>query len=198
MIPKEVYLRAWHRTYRVDELTQLFARRQAACQEEETTLTPLEKRLILRNVPLFAEIPEEALAEVASIVREVGKKAGETVFEKGDLGDSLYVVVLGRVRVHDGEHTLNFLDKGEVFGEMALLDPEPRMASVTATENTRLLRLEGEPFHQLLAGHPDLARGIIRVLLRHLRARAQDLTELRALVSFAPVESLVASPFGSD
>ena len=198
MIPKEVYLRAWHRTYRVDELTQLFARRQAARQEEETTLTPLEKRLILRNVPLFAEIPDDALAELASIVREVGKGVGETVFEKGDLGDSLYVVVLGRVRVHDGEHTLNFLDKGEVFGEMALLDPEPRMASVTATENTRLLRLEGEPFHQLLAGHPDLARGIIRVLLRHLRARAQDLTELRALVSFAPVESLVASPFGSD
>jgi len=182
MIPKETYLQAWHRTYNVTELTQVFARRRAADQEEESTLTTLEKRLILQKVALFAEIPGEALAELASIVQETRRKAGETVFEKDEPGDSMYVVVEGQVRVHDGEHTLNYLEKGDVFGEMALLDPEPRMASVTAALDTHLLRLDSEPFHRLLAGHPDLARGIIRVLSRHLRARAQDLTELRARV----------------
>ncbi|RPJ25085.1 MAG: cyclic nucleotide-binding domain-containing protein [Planctomycetaceae bacterium] len=182
MIPTEVYLRAWHRTYDVAEITQLFAHRQAVRQQEKTTLTCLEKRLILRNVLLFAEISDEVLAEMASIVREVERKAGETILEKGDLDDSMYVVVAGQVRVHDGEHTLNLLDKCEVFGEMALLDPEPRMASVTATVDTHLLRLDGKPFHQLLAGHPDLARGIIRVLSRRLRARSRDLAELHARV----------------
>ncbi len=180
MIPKEVYLRAWHHTYNATELTTLFARRRSALQEDSATLTALEKRLILQTVPLFAEIPGEALAELASIAREIRRKAGEAVFEKGDSGDSMYVIVEGRVRVHDGEHTLNDLEQGDVFGEMALLDPEPRMASVTASVDTHLLRLDGEPFHRLLAAHSDLARGIICILSRHLRARAQDLNELRA------------------
>jgi hypothetical protein len=180
MIPEEVYLRAWHRTYDVTELAQFFARRRAASQGEKTTLTLLEKRLVLQHVSLFAEIPAETMAELAAAARELGRTAGETIFAKGDRGDSLYVVVEGKVRVHDGEDTLNYLGTGEAFGEMALLDPEPRMASATAAEDIKLLRLEGESFRDVLATHPELARGIIRVLSRRLRARAQDLTELRA------------------
>jgi CRP-like cAMP-binding protein len=65
---------------------------------------------------------------------------------------------------------------------MALLGPEPRMASVTAVVDTHLLRLDEEPFHHLVAERPEVALGIMRVLSRHLRAVTQDLTELRARV----------------
>ena len=92
----------------------------------------------------------------------------------------MYLVYEGEVRVHDGEHTLNHLADGDVFGEMALLDSEPRMASVTAVQDTLLLRLAQEPFFELMEDRPEVARGIIRVLSRRLRARVRELAELRA------------------
>jgi CRP-like cAMP-binding protein len=180
MIPKEVYLRAWHRTYDADELVQVLAGLRAAHEGECATLTELEKRLILKSVTLLAEVPGDALTDLASIVTEHRRKAGEAVFEMGDAGDAMYVIVTGRVRVHVGQHTLNHLDKGDIFGEMALLEPEPRMASVTAVVNTHLLRLNREAFTSLMAGHPEMAEAIIRVLMRRLRARARDVAELRA------------------
>jgi len=117
---------------------------------------------------------------VAALLEEVPLAAGQTIFEKGDPGDSLYIIVEGEVRVHDGGRTLNHLYAGDVFGEMALLEPEPRVASVTAVVDTQLLGLGQEPFYELLAERSEVARGIIQVLCRHLRARVQDLNELRA------------------
>ena len=73
---------------------------------------------------------------------------------------------------------LNFLEERDVFGEMALLDPEPRLASVTAVEPTRLFRLDQSPFYQLIAERPEVASGIIRVLTRRLRNRVRDISEL--------------------
>jgi CRP-like cAMP-binding protein len=61
---------------------------------------------------------------------------------------------------------------------MALLEPEPRMASVTAVVDTHLLRLHREPFHRLMAGHPEMGQGIIRVLSQRLRGQVGRETEL--------------------
>ena len=79
-----------------------------------------------------------------------------------------------------GDYTLNVLGESEVFGEMALLEPEPRMAGVTAETDALLLRLDGEPFFELLDTRSEVARGIIRVLSRRLRQRAQEVAALRA------------------
>ena len=73
--------------------------------------------------------------------------------------------------------TLNHLGPAEVFGEMALLDAAPRAASVTATEPTLLMRLEQARFYELMASHPEVARGVIRVLSQRLRGRLQDMAE---------------------
>jgi CRP-like cAMP-binding protein len=143
-------------------------------------LSTVEKVLALKRVDVFAGTPDETLAAVAGLLEELPLSAGQAVFEKGDMGDCLYLIVDGEVRVHDGEHTLNHLAEGDVFGEMALLDAEPRMASVTAVEQTLLLRLAQEPFFELMEDRPEVARGLIRVLSQRLRARAQELTELRA------------------
>ncbi len=134
-----------------------------------TMLSTVEKVFILKAVDIFAETPEEALAEVASILEEVEVKAGETLFEKGDPGHSLYIIVEGRVRVHDGQQTLAELDARDIFGEMALFESELRSASVTVLADTRLLRLDQAPFYELMADRNEVAWGIIRVLIRRIR-----------------------------
>ncbi len=150
----------------------------------------IEKVITLKKSNIFAGMPDPVLAEVAAVCQEVEVGAGETIFEKGEIGTSLYVVAAGRVRVHDADHTLEHLEEGQVFGEMALLDPEPRSATVTAVEETQLLRLEQEPFFELLEDEREVARGVIQVLTRRLRARTRDLAELRAR---AAKETVLAS-----
>jgi AAA family ATP:ADP antiporter len=145
----------------------------------EAMLSTIEKVITLKTASIFAGTPDEILAEVASLLEEVELREGETIFEKGDAGNCMYIIIGGQVRVHDGGRTLNYLGEGDVFGEMAVLDTEPRVASVTAVEDTRLFRLDQEPFYELMDDRIEVARGIIRVLSQHLRARVQDLNDLR-------------------
>jgi CRP/FNR family cyclic AMP-dependent transcriptional regulator len=140
-------------------------------------LSTAEKVALLRAVSIFAETPEDILAEVASLLKPLEFKVGETIIHKGDCGDCMYIIAQGRVRAHDGERTLNYLGVADVFGEMALLDAEPRVASVTAAEDTRLLRLDRVPFQELMTTRAEVARGIVLVLNRHLRARVQDMAQ---------------------
>ena len=81
----------------------------------------------------------------------------------------IYLVVEGAARVHDGDKLIAALGPGEVFGELAALDPEPRMASVMATEPTLLLRMGHAELGELMTEHPEVATGIIHVLCRRLR-----------------------------
>ena len=134
-------------------------------------LLDLQKVFVLKGVDLFRESDDGVLAEIAALLEEEDLTAGTAVFAKGDEGDSLYVVAAGQVRVHDGETTLAYLGEGDVFGEMALLDAEPRMASVTAVSATRLLRLEQGAFYELLEERPEVARGIVKVLSQRQRER---------------------------
>lgn len=141
-------------------------------------LSIVEKVLVLKTVGLFAATPDEVLAEIAALLEEVELSAGETLLTKGEPGQSMYVVVRGRLRVHDGAWTLNYCAERDVVGEMALLDAEPRSASVTAVEDTKLFRLEQEPFYELMADRVEVAHGIIRMLTRYVRARIRDVTAL--------------------
>jgi hypothetical protein len=99
--------------------------------QEEMMLSTIEKVIALKGASIFAETPGESLVELATQVDEIAVSGGDTIINKGDLGDCMYVIVVGEVRVHDGERTLNHLGEGDVFGEMAVLDAEPRVASVT-------------------------------------------------------------------
>ena len=143
-------------------------------------LTTIERVIALKQASIFAETPDETLAEVAVLLEEVPLNAGQTIIEKGDLGDCMYIIVAGEVRVHVRERTLNNLQAGDLFGEMAVLDAEPRSASVTAVVDTQLLRLDQAPLYEVMEDRGEVARGIIRVLSRHVRARVKDLNELRA------------------
>ena len=145
-------------------------------------LSTVEKVLILKTVSMFSQTPDNVLADVADLLEEVDVSENETIFNQGEAGDSLYVILDGKVRVHDGDRLLNYLDERDVFGEMALLDPEPRLASVTAVEPTSLFRLDQASFYDLMAERPEIATGIIRVLTGHLRNRVRDISQLNTRI----------------
>lgn len=132
-------------------------------------LLTIEKVIILKSVNIFSETPEEDLVEVASIVEEIEVPAGEEIFKKGDIGTSMYIIVKGKMRVHDGDKEIAILRERQVFGELAALDPEPRSATITAMEDTQLFCLDEGPLYELMAEHVEIARGIIRVLCRRMR-----------------------------
>ncbi|MDX1614530.1 MAG: cyclic nucleotide-binding domain-containing protein [Candidatus Promineifilaceae bacterium] len=152
--------------------------------EPENGGTPMiitvEKVIILKSIDLFSQIPDEILADVAQRLVEVELAAGTELFAKEDAGTSMYLIVSGQIRIHDGAHTLSRLKDRDVFGEMAILDPAPRMATATAETDTLLLELPQQTLYELVSTHGEVAQGIIRVLSRRLRLqsdRAQQLQE---------------------
>lgn len=132
-------------------------------------LSIIEKVLILKTISFFAPAPDQALAELAGLLVEVELVAGQRLFAKGDNGTSLYIIVSGRVRVHDGERLLNYLGERDIVGEMAVLDTEPRTADVTIETDALLLRLDQSALYELMADHMEVAQGIIRFLLQRMR-----------------------------
>lgn len=139
----------------------------------------IERGIVLKTVGIFAGLSSESLTQIAAVLDEMTIPAGTTIFTQGDPGDCLYIIVEGKVRVHQGERTLNHLGPGHVFGEMALLDSEPRLASVTTETETRLYRLMQAPFYTLMSKYTEVQRGVIRSMSRHLRERVRDLAQAR-------------------
>jgi CRP-like cAMP-binding protein len=149
-------------------------------------LSKIERLIALKGADLFAATPEESLAEIADLLIEEDYPAGALIFRQGDLGSSLYLIVEGAVRVHDGQHTLNQLGGRDVFGEMAVLDPAPRVASVTALSDLLLLRLESDVLFDLLQRRPEIGRSLIRKLIGYVSARVQDIHTIRDQDDFGP------------
>ncbi len=133
-------------------------------------ITTVEKVLFLKSIDLFRGLAGEELATIAEIAEEQPFAAGEPVLAEGEPGDALYLVVEGALRVHRGGKLLAHLGVRDVFGEMAMLDPEPRSASVTVVKNAVLLKIGRDDFRDVLQERPEIGMGIIQVLSRRLRA----------------------------
>jgi len=138
-------------------------------------LLTIEKVAILRTVAIFAGTPDHVLASVAQIAYEETFEAGQAIMNEGDFGDFMYIVVDGQVRVHKGGKTILTLDAGAPVGELAVLDPEPRSASVSAVTDTLLFRIDKEPFDEVMADRPEIAQGVIRSLCERIRIQGQTL-----------------------
>ncbi|TMA22354.1 MAG: cyclic nucleotide-binding domain-containing protein, partial [Deltaproteobacteria bacterium] len=104
-------------------------------------ISTVEKVLFLKSIDLFRALPSEELAQIAEIAEEQPLALGDQVFGEGEPGDALYLIVEGKVKVHKGEKELVRLGIRDVFGEMAVLDSEPRSASVTAVEDSVCLKI---------------------------------------------------------
>lgn len=132
-------------------------------------ISTVEKVLFLKGVDLFRSIPGEELSHIAEITDEVEYKPQQQIFKEGDQGDAMYLIVDGTVKVHSGEQVFAELGTKQCFGEMAILDAEPRSASITALSDLTLLKIEREDFHEILAEKPEISLGIIQVLTNRLR-----------------------------
>lgn len=142
-------------------------------------LVTIEKVLLLKVVDLFSETPDEILVEVAERLREVVVPAGTTIFERGERGDSLYIIISGSVEVFNGDTILDRLGPRQLFGEMALLDAEPRAASVRTVTETRLLHLDQEAFYELMDDRIEIAYGVIHVIVKRLRMNMLEVARLQ-------------------
>jgi CRP-like cAMP-binding protein len=129
---------------------------------------------ILRKVPLFGQFAPPDLDRVAEIARERSYPRNSVILFEDDPGDALYVVAQGQVKVvligEDGrEVILSVMGEGEFFGEMALIDDEPRSAHVIAMEDSSLLVIRREDFQDLLQQTPGIGLVLLRELSRRLR-----------------------------
>ena len=130
----------------------------------------VEKVLILKSSEIFQNTPENELVELAGILQEQYFEAGLKLFSKGETGNCMFFVYKGKIRIHDGNHTLAILGDNEIVGELSILDAESRSASATTMEECILLRLDQEPFYDIIMSNVDILKGILKTLCKRLRA----------------------------
>lgn len=159
--------------------TWVLARLSDATAGTPHALLMIEKVLILQRVEIFAATPADILVELAARLKELFTPAGAIIFDKGAAGDSMYIIVAGAVEALDGTRVFTQMGEREIFGEMALLDGEPRTATIRTAQPTHLLCLDQASFYELMDEHIEIARGVIHVLLQRLRARTADLNQLQ-------------------
>ena len=137
-------------------------------------LLTIERVAVLQRVGLLRGVPGHKLIAVARLLEEVRVQPGAMIIERGAVEDWLFIVADGSVRVHVEARTLVESGPGAVVGELAVLAPAPRSASVTAIEPTLLLRLRRGPFEELLDDQPAIARAVISTLAQQLQAVADE------------------------
>jgi CRP/FNR family transcriptional regulator, cyclic AMP receptor protein len=151
---------------------------------------------VLKAVPLFATFPEEQLRMLTTVVLRKSVTRSTTVMAAGDATDSLYIVLSGRLKVmmsdaEGKEVILAILGPGEYFGEMGLIDDEPRSASVVALEACELLGISKRDFKKALADNFEMTMAVMRGLVRRLREADRKIGSLALLDVYGRVARLL-------
>ncbi len=149
---------------------------------------------LLRNIPLFHELGEAELATIDALSNDKTVPRGAIILNEGELGDSLFVIVAGRVKVFIGDEdgreiTLKILGPGDFFGEMSLIDKEPRSASVSAIELTTLKLLSYQAFSDCLARAPRIGTNVMVALAKRLRDADRKILSLALMDVYGRVAS---------
>jgi CRP/FNR family transcriptional regulator, cyclic AMP receptor protein len=164
------------------------------CYERAVAVTSEETIALLRSVDVFDTLSDEQLVRVAEVSVPRSYGAGEAVFREGDEGSTCYMVRTGKVRAIRGHPdgrtiTLANFGPGDIFGELAMFDDEPRSATVETLEETELVAILGGDMRRLMREHPEIPVRLIAGLAERLRATNERL----ARQSFQTVQSRVAS-----
>jgi hypothetical protein len=143
-----------------------------------TTLSIMERILLLRSVPLLADLSPTDLKRVAAIASEQHFLDGEIIFEQDEPGDEMYVVVSGEVRVlvrsgEDGDREVARRKVGETVGEMSVISGSLRSASLVAAGDVHLLSLDQKSFEGLLRERPEVSLAVMRMLCDRLQQVTQ-------------------------
>lgn len=146
----------------------------------ETKLLTIEKVMALKTTEIFHETADDILVDVAHILKEVSFQKDQVIVQKNEVGTCMFIIYSGAVKVHDGDHTFAIMRSPDFFGELSLLDTEPRSASVTALEDSLLLRIDQQAFYEIMADRSEVIREIMRILCRRLRKQNEEVARLRA------------------
>lgn len=135
---------------------------------------------------LFNNLSKEELNQLAQIARERRFDRGQVIFYEGDLGGSLYIIVTGSVKIvimaDDGrEHILGLLHQGDFFGEVSLIDGEPRSATAIALDNVSVVMISRDDFIRLLRENPEMSLKIMVTLCERLRKTDKHVESLAFL-----------------
>lgn len=145
----------------------------------------MDRRDILRRVPMFAALPADALDEISRLFVQTTYRAGEYIFFEGDSAHRLYVVHAGEVKLikhsESGQDViLRVFAPGEVFGGIAFLAGHRYPASAQAQTDVQVLSMAGEAFRDIVQRHPDVALAVIRVLANRLHDAHEQLRQFAA------------------
>jgi CRP/FNR family transcriptional regulator, cyclic AMP receptor protein len=138
-------------------------------------LTDEQKAALLSEVPLFAGISAESMQRLAAVAGEQEFAIGQFIVRRGQVGTGLYVIVSGSVRVERGaDDVLATLGDGDFFGELSVIDQQPRNANVQATEPTTVLAVASWDLLALLEKDPALSLNMIKGLVLRVRAAGEQ------------------------
>jgi CRP-like cAMP-binding protein len=137
---------------------------------------------LLRSMDLFAELADAELAKIARLLKEHKVSENDVIFNQGDTGDGLFIVLHGRVRIATSDHlgrerVLAFYGPGEFFGDMAVLTGAPRSATASASTDVRLLQLRKDDFDLLVTNSVGIMRAMMRVMVERQAALNTRLTQ---------------------
>jgi len=140
-------------------------------------------RQIVMKAPLFSALDEETAGRLADSMTPHQLARGEVVFREGDPGDSLYVVISGKVKLSrtsgDGrENLLQVLGPGEMFGELSLFDPGPRLSTAYVVSTADFISLGNDALRLFLADHPEVAMQMLAGLAHRLRRTNEGISDL--------------------
>jgi len=158
----------------------------------------LNNTQLLGQVSIFQELPAETIADLAKRVWHKQAEAGSVIVSQEDAGDALFVIAKGKVKIvlygeNGREIILSIMKAGDFFGEMSLLDRQPRSANVVALEDSELLCLDREAFQTHLAAHPTTALGILAEMSRRLRHADEVIGNLALLDVYARVARIICN-----
>jgi len=123
----------------------------------------------LSEITFFSEVSKASLKHLCNNITEETYIKNEVVFKKDTIGNSMYVILNGSVKVHDKNHIYDTLGKGDCFGEYALIDNETRSASVTVMETAKVLKIERQHFLDLIKNDSGFTQGILSVMIKRHR-----------------------------
>ncbi len=139
-------------------------------QNNDIISIQVRKRVeVLQNVDIFFGTDVNILQELANSLKDVSFEKGETVFQKGDRYNAMYIIVRGEVKIHDGDYVFTHFGENDFFGEYSLIDSSVRSATVTVIKDVELLILEREVFDSFVDKNNKLALKILKSLIKRLR-----------------------------
>ncbi len=124
---------------------------------------------MIGSVPFFASLDDKHRKAMVSQGKELSYKAGDTIVNEGTMGVGFYMILDGKAEVRKGSKVLATLSKGQFFGEMSLIDEQPRSADVVAVQPTKCWAITSWAFSALVKTHPEMALGMLKEMVKRLR-----------------------------